>query len=275
MPSHRALAPAAARTVVGPQCGFVQGRRIEDDVLGLDGCLTTYSIDSPIRAAALILDFANTFPSLSHAWLFAALVAMRIPRRLLNIIRGLYRNLVTQLDYARSAVGHLYMQSGIRQACPPSRYYFCVGPRALHAQVLVTPSANTHIFCYADDIAIVDVMNFLPCVARALRLWRLASGLTLKGHKCVVIPVWDPPHNELHDIVIGSLDFAGVVASSARYMGVDVGPGSCDTSGRWCTTRSYDEHVTLGPRRRWSPPKSPCSTSKLAGSRAIAHSLLA
>lgn len=62
--ADRELAPAAAQAIAGPQCGFVQRRRIEEYVLGPDGCLTAYSIDSTSRAAALLLDFANACPSL-------------------------------------------------------------------------------------------------------------------------------------------------------------------------------------------------------------------
>lgn len=84
---NRDLAPAAARTLAGPECGFIQGRRIEDDVLGLDGCLNAHSIDFTNRAAALLLDFANAFPSLSHSWLFAAFAAMGVAARMLTMIR--------------------------------------------------------------------------------------------------------------------------------------------------------------------------------------------
>lgn len=47
-----------------------KGWRIEEDVIGLDGCLIAYIVDYTSRAAASLLDFANAVPSLSHVWLF-------------------------------------------------------------------------------------------------------------------------------------------------------------------------------------------------------------
>lgn len=157
MALNRDLVPAASRTEAGPQCGFIQGRRIEDDMLGLDGCFPTYSIYATSRATALLLGLANAFPSLPHAWLFVALIAMNIPTRLLKLIRVLYNNLMTQLDYARR---------------------------------------------------------------------------TVKARKCAVIPSLVPPYSAVRDLVDSIRSFAGVaITASARYLGVDIGPGSSDT--RW------------------------------------------
>lgn len=45
---------------------------------------------------------------------------MNIPTRLLNLIRMMYKDLVTHLDYVGRTVGFLHMRSGIRRGSPLS-----------------------------------------------------------------------------------------------------------------------------------------------------------
>lgn len=168
----RELAPAAARAIAGPQCGFVQGRRIEDDIIGLDGCLTAYSIDYTSRVVALLLDFANTFPSLSHSWLFAVLATVGLLRRLMNIVKVMYMDICTRLYFAGVPVCRLRMLSGICQGCPLSGTLFAIALDPLIRWYVSRRIFNrTRIFCYADDIASVAHHLFivLPYVSRALR----------------------------------------------------------------------------------------------------------
>lgn len=95
---------------------------------------------------------------------------------------------------------------------------------------------RTRIYCYADDIAIAahHIFTVLPYIARALEAWRLASGLLLKGRKCAIVPVWPPPNTEAHELVDSISCLTGdVIATSARYLGVDIGPSCSNT--QWST----------------------------------------
>lgn len=133
------LAEAAERTVAGPQCGFVAGRRLEDNVIGLDGALTAYSIDSSARPAAILLDCANAFPSFSHAWVFAILRRTHVPTTLINIIFALSDGLTTYLDFAGTTVATLPLLS-------PFWYDFCTRTRPLCALVLVAAHFPPHVY---------------------------------------------------------------------------------------------------------------------------------
>lgn len=133
-----------------------------------------------------------------------------MPCLLMNIIR---------IPVGHLHPGHLHMRSGTRQGCPSSGTQFALALGPLIRCYLTRPAfALTHILCYADDTAIVahNIFRVLPHVARALRVWRLASWLARHGCKCSIIPAWGPPHTDVLDL-------------SSRYLGVDVGPHSDDT----------------------------------------------
>lgn len=58
-------------------------------------------------------------------------------------------------------------------------------------------------------------------------LWSRASGLRLKTRKCVLFPLWEGSFNALRTVVDSVPAFAGMaISSSARYLGVIVGPGA-------------------------------------------------
>lgn len=207
---NEVLAPIAARTVAAPQRGFVADRRIADDIVGLDGAMAAYSLASGCRAAAVFFDCANAFHALSHLWIFAVLSAIQLPARLISIIKMLYTDFTTDLHYVGRSVASITLHAGIRQGCPLSGTIFALCLDPFVRWYLSRPLFNgTRNFLYADDLAnaLRDVYRLLRLVLRALHHWSLASGLTLKPSKCVVLPLWDGDYSELKRFVASAWFF--------------------------------------------------------------------
>lgn len=150
------LAPVAARTVAPPQRGFVCDRRIADDVVGLDGAMVALSLRAGRRAAAVLFDFANALPALSHTWIFEVLRVMLVPECLINIIAALYRDLRTDMYYSGVVVTTIDLCSGIRQGCPLSGTVFALALDPFVRWYLCRPAfQHTHFsvcrrFCRHD-----------------------------------------------------------------------------------------------------------------------------
>lgn len=152
--------------------------------------MTAYSIDYTSRVAALLLDVTNACPSLSLSWLFAVLAAVGLPCRLMNIIKVMYMDICTRLNFVGAPVGRL--------RCPFSGALFAIALDPFIRWCVSQPIfTSTRTFCYAGDSAIVadHLFTVRPYVSHALHVWRLASGLELKGGECVAIPAWGPPHD--------------------------------------------------------------------------------
>lgn len=146
---------------------------------------------SGFRAAAVLFDFANAFLALSHVWIFAVLHAMQAPLKLINITKVLYTDLTTDLYYVGVVVASIALRTGTRQGCPLSGTRFALTLDAFGRWYQSRPVfSGTRIFLYTDDLAnaLKNVYRLLPLVLRALHHWSLASGLTLKHAKCVVMP---------------------------------------------------------------------------------------
>lgn len=83
---------------------------------------------------------------------------------------------------------------------------------------------------YADDLAAIlanlwmDLPGIVACFAR----WALASGLGLSVAKCILVPLWDYSQDEVANWLRAACpSFAScAVAASARYLGVEIGPGA-------------------------------------------------
>lgn len=221
------MATVAAETVAEPQRGFLAGRRIEECILGFDGACTSASLCAGRDAAGLLLDFAQAFPSLVHGWLFRVLVRMRLPGRLVNLVRAMYGQNSTVFEVSGSPVAEVSVASGIRQGCPLSGSLFALALDPLLRRLMAHHMlASACLFAYADDLAAVlwRIRDELPHLLETLRRWSKVSGLALKAPKCVLLPLWDGDIDGLRTYLDDEAGLQGArVARAARYLGVTVG----------------------------------------------------
>ena len=72
----------------------------------------------------ILLDWEKAFDKVSHEWLFHSLEAMCIPRELMDLIRGLYKNLEFYVEIDKVTSKTARQETGIRQGYPLSPYLF-------------------------------------------------------------------------------------------------------------------------------------------------------
>lgn len=72
----------------------------------------------------------------------------------------------------------------------------------------------------------LNMYHQLPIVLTIFEQWRSATGLTLKGTKCVLIPLF-PDFDEVVRWAAALQGIAGAAVSSCgRYLGIEVGPSA-------------------------------------------------
>lgn len=223
------LAAIAERTVCGQQCGFVRNRHIADNILELKGMMATCSQCAGRTAAGLLLDFANAFPSLDHGFMWRVLEEMNLPSKLIRVVRLLYHRLETHILYKGRIVASHPKASGMKQGCPLSGTLFALALDPLIRHYLMTTTLHSSAICaFADDlgIAMLNMYPQIPVILGIFKEWEAATGLKLKGPKCILIPLFA----DLRDIVPWATALSGVegmcVSGFGRYLGVEIGPAA-------------------------------------------------
>lgn len=88
------------------------------------------------------------------------------------------------------------------------------------------------ITAYADDVAdvLANIWHDLPVIIADFACWADATGLVLNVAKCVLVPLWCFSDLEVITWLRTACPaFASCsVAASARYLGVELGPGAWD-----------------------------------------------
>ena len=97
---NRSLSQLCAVTVSVNQQGFIQGRSLIDNIIGVEATAVSYDRFYPGKSGIILVDFAAAFPSLSHEYLFWVLERMGIPEFFLEALRQLYRNNTCEIGRA-------------------------------------------------------------------------------------------------------------------------------------------------------------------------------
>jgi hypothetical protein len=220
-------------TVAAPQRGFVAGRHLEDNLFDLEAAAISLSATNLKRSAAILFDFRTAFPSLAHDWIFAVLTRMGIPSYFILAIRQLYFDCSAMLLFNGSELGFISLCSGIKQGCPLSGSLFALAIDPLIRYLLHTSVLGSIcITAFADDIAIVvaNLFTMLPGILASFRRWALASSLCLNSTKSAIIPLWTYDSAMIWRwLRVVAPDFAACsICSSAKYLGIFVGPGADD-----------------------------------------------
>lgn len=223
------LADVAEKTVCGQQRGFVRNRHISDNIIELEGAMAMFSQAAERSAAGLLLDFANDFPSLDHDFMWKVLETMRVSPKIIRIVHLLYHQLVTEILYKGRDVASHPIASGIKQRCPLSGTLFALTLDRLIRHYLCTITLRSSVICaFADDLglAMLDMYRQLPIILAIVCEWFLATGLKLKGSKCILIPLFP----DFEDIIPWAAALPGIagieVSGFGRCLGVEIGPAA-------------------------------------------------
>ena len=177
---------------IAAQRGFIRGRQMLQNVIDIE---THAIVDArlPTRSAALIFfDFAAAFPSVARAFIWIALEAIGIPKKVIKAIQALYVNNIHFMKCCRNLRFAFIAYSGVRQGYPLSSTIFILVTDCLLNALSLAIGPHDMIRGYADDIGMVIrniwvrgalISDAFACIARI-------SALHLNGKKCVFIPLW-------------------------------------------------------------------------------------
>ena len=173
--TNQAISPVVQACASKIQRGFVNDRVLVQNVVDLDfasragalrygGSKHGYDFDSDLsirrdgcigRLPVLTLyDFASAFPSVAHAWLFAVLVCIRVPKGALNVFEALYKD--CDAYWCGGGVEYWLFKiiSGVLQGCPLSGSLFVIAIDPLlfmFERHVMSPTYGLVATC-ADDI---------------------------------------------------------------------------------------------------------------------------
>lgn len=229
------LAAIADRVVHPAQQGFIAGREMGDNILEVEGSLVAFSMALESLPAAILLDFAQAFPSLARRWIWMILDRLGIFDELKRVIKGLYKDLRTTVFHQGCYLATFEMAAGIKQGCPLSGSLFDLATDGLiRASLTITMHRSARICLFAGDVAFV-VYHLGASLASLLALmgsWKLATGLALKISKCAVVMgkrAQELGHRDVLQSNLGAEEMR--LVDAALYLGVFVGPGA--PSDQW------------------------------------------
>ena len=132
-------------------------------------------------------DFADAFPSVSIAWIFDVLVALRVPLGIRQFVTALYDQCNTFIKHNGAILFLCQVRSGVLQGCPLASLLFVLTMEPfvqLFNNFLDSQQLGRTCLC-ADDVGIVFKSWFdLVKVFKVFYLAERAAGLKLKPRKC-------------------------------------------------------------------------------------------
>lgn len=239
----------AERCLDPRQRGFVPGRIPSDNVLGIGAHLSEWATHHDAPAGVMLLDVEAAFPSVSHEWLYRFFKHIGAPAALCMCVRMAYSGLSTTVSFGTSCTRSFRLRAGVRQGCPASGSIFAMlldpWVRLLSRRL----SAPDHVIAvYADDVAVGarslrDAAR--PLAAAAVVLQR-ATGLRMKGSKCVAIPCREGDTERIADALAATSVFGdSSVAQSARYLGITLGPRGDASQSRDALAKFWERTVDI------------------------------
>ncbi len=142
---------------------------------------------SPLASPQLIpvlplLGVESAFPSIIHRWIFVVLWHRKMPKRHLNLCKGIYTNARATLTHNGVKYIIIYFVSGVLQGCPGSAFLFnnALDPFFRLLVKYCKEKRAGIIRACADDLgAALRAAKYLKCFAPILADAQSFAGLTL------------------------------------------------------------------------------------------------
>ena len=204
------------------------------------------------RTGTLILfDFKAAFPSVAHAYLWAALRAVGLPSNWIQALQRLYVNNYHTIKFRGQTFSGFVAGCGVRQGCPVSPLLFAIVVDLLLRRIS-QELPGVLVRAFADDTAVIlqDFFKQANKIEFIFSTFARMSNLKLNIPKTVLIPLWCDNGNlaataaTFQERVYATLPWwTGVaVKFSARYLGFLVGPTS-HSGGYTDAIRKFNERI--------------------------------
>ena len=203
------------------------------------------------RGAIVLFDFRSAFPSISHDYLWDALLAVGLPAKYVQTLQLFYKRNKHFLKIGGKFYDSVEVHSGVRQGCPLSPVLFALAADVLLRELADTLGRKGTVKAFADDTAVAfdDYVTVAPSIARLFWEFERISALALNISKTVFIPLWPiSSSSNLRKIIVELCPLWKniIVQTYGKYLGFAVGPGS--TEHMW----TKPLHKYLQRAREWA-----------------------
>ncbi|KAL3694615.1 hypothetical protein R1sor_008266 [Riccia sorocarpa] len=188
------------------QVGFIQGRNITSNLLGLR-LAKDWAKATNQASIFLKLDFIKAYDRIDQGFLLQTLEKIGFGTESMKIFRGLTCSGKAKVHVNQDFTGKIAVQRGVRQGCPLAPYLFAISTQVLMDQlndararglirgIHISQDKSLLHQLFADDTGIclqLDEQNFLHN-RNVLARFEIASGAKLNLHKTMAIPLFDGP----------------------------------------------------------------------------------
>jgi len=213
------------------QAGFRRNRCCQDNLLLLE----TLKHDKQRRhlvAFILLLDICKAYDRVHRDLLWALMRSMGFPEKFMHVLEDLYRDPKGTLHFQDVQSEELRMKVGLRQGCPlsPALFATFIAPLGrkleqsglgFHLDGMAMPGAM-----FADDIMLVGSRDHMKKMMKIVAEYASEFCVEFSAEKSVMIPLKDPPTEDLWTMGFTTLDDGTNIpieireVEQAKYLGV-------------------------------------------------------
>jgi len=211
---------------------LIRGRVMVQNVVEAEAYAICAAWTPDTLPGMFLVDFAAAFPSVCRNFIWIALKAIGIPRKIIRAIRALYHFNAHFVRVGNAFKFVFIARSGVRQGCPLSSLIFVLVTDCINRALRATLNNMGYALAYADDVAIIvkqlrPLARILPAFYRRIGS---ISALKLNHSKCMFVPLW---RGSLED---ASVLFCNIfrlwkdfkIVDHGKYLGFQIGPGAND-----------------------------------------------
>ncbi|KAL3698494.1 hypothetical protein R1sor_012570 [Riccia sorocarpa] len=184
------------------QTGFVMGRNITDNVLGLK-LSQEWAQWTSQKALFVKLDFVKAYDRVDHRFLYRTLERLGFDRQFVQLIQGFAWAGSARVHVNGAFSTEIKVERGVRQGCPLAPLLFALCSQSFMLLLRraesegrlkglqIEPGRSVLHQLFADDTGICiqeDEENFLE-LKRILAVYELASGAKINMNKIVIMPL--------------------------------------------------------------------------------------
>ena len=96
--------------------------QMTDNILEIESTALVHVSCAPRESGVLLNDFAASYPSFNHFWIFSVLEHTGLPDFLCRLLRSTYRDSITHVKFSGAKRGQFLMAREVRQVCPASGF---------------------------------------------------------------------------------------------------------------------------------------------------------
>ena len=179
---------------IHPTQRCTSSREMTDKIFEVETTALAHVTCATRDSGILLTDFAAAYPSVNPSWIFHVLEKADLPEFICQFLRMIYRNSMTEVEFAGKTRGQFLKARGVRQGCPAIGFLFAmvfdpifgwlhdsISPRNPAAPDFLQPSPCAE----ADDFAAaaLSFRSLMTALSPAFEVVDRVAGLSLNHRK--------------------------------------------------------------------------------------------